>query len=180
MLENPLCPDVGIDIETNVETDVEPGKSPLPAKTVKADEPDEPDSSTVAAAATATAAVPSGLCRRSIQRLEIACLMLLLLLLVLGFFVPMVMYAYRHVFANEPGARAIVVQNAGRVVSVSQSGGMFTRALVETDQGFYALMDGVSLNKNEVLTLETLADKLRFLCDSQHRCLRLMANGQAQ
>ncbi|TXT40498.1 MAG: hypothetical protein FD135_1278, partial [Comamonadaceae bacterium] len=42
MLENPLCPDVGIDIETNVETDVEPGKSPLPAKTVKADEPDEP------------------------------------------------------------------------------------------------------------------------------------------
>jgi hypothetical protein len=39
-------------------------------------------------------------------------------------------------------------------------------------------MDGVSLNKNEALTLETRADKARFLCDSQHRCLRLVADGQ--
>lgn len=166
MSENPLCPDVGTDIETNVET----GQSPLPAETVKAD---EPESSTVAAAA-----LPSGLCRWWIQRLEIVCLMLLLLLLVLGLFVPMAMYAYRHVFVDEPRPRATVVQNAGRVVSVSQSGGMFTRALVETDLGYYALMDGVSLNKNEALTVETRADKVRFLCDSQHRCLRLVADGQ--
>lgn len=129
---------------------------------------------------TATAAAPSGICRCFVQRLAMVSLMLLLLLLVLGLFVPMVMYVYRHVFVDEPGSRAMVVQNAGRVVSVSQSGGFITRALVETDLGYYALMDGVSLNKNEALTLETRADKTQFLCDSQHRCLRLAVNGQTQ
>jgi hypothetical protein len=176
MSENPQSPDIGTD------THVESEKSPLPAQTVKADEANEPDSSAVAAVATATAAsaAPSGIWRRSIQRLEIASLMLLLVLLVLGIFVPMAMYAYRHVYVDEPEPRATVVQNAERVVPVSQNGGFITRALVETDLGYYALMDGVSLNKNEALTLESRADKLRFLCDSQHRCLRLVADGQAQ
>lgn len=172
MSENPLSSDAGADSDIDTET----GKSPRPAETVKAD---EPDSSTAAAAATA-AVIPLGMFRWSIKHLEIAFLTLLLVLLVLGIFVPMTIYAYRHVFMDEPGPRAIVVQNAGRVVSVSQSGGFITHALVETDLGYYALMDGVSLNKNEALTLETRSDKLRFLCDSQHRCLRLVADGQPE
>ena len=199
MSENPRSPDVGTDLgadtKTNVDTHVDTGQSPQPAQTFKADEADqadEPHSSTVGAVATAAtttttaadaaadAAAPLRKRRRSIQRLEILCLMLLLLLLVLGVFVPMAMYAYRHVFVEEPRPRASVVQNAGRVVSVSQSGGFIVRALVETDLGYYALMDGVSLNKNEALTLETRADRLPFLCDSQHRCVHLVADGQAQ
>ncbi|MCK9212957.1 MAG: hypothetical protein M0P52_00565 [Rhodoferax sp.] len=164
MSEDPLSPDVGTDTET--------GKSPLQAETVKADGQD--------ASTTAAAAVPLGRVRRSIKHLEIASLMLLLLLLVLGIFAPMTISAYRHVFMDEPRPTAVVVQNAGRVVSVSQSGGFITRALVETDLGYYALMEGVSLNKNEALTLETRADKVRFLCDSQHRCLRLVADGQPE
>ena len=187
MSENPRSPNVGTDLgadtKTNVDTDVDTGQSPPPDQAVKpdkADQADEPHSSKMAAVATAATAVPSGKCRRSIQRLEILCLMLLLLLLVLGVFVPMAMYAYRHVFVGEPVSQAMVVQNAGRVVSVSQSGGFIVRALVETDLGYYALMDGVSLNKNEALTLETRADKVRFLCDSQHRCVHLVADGQAQ
>jgi hypothetical protein len=92
----------------------------------------------------------------------------------------MTLYAYRHVFREEPAPKATVVQNAGQVVTVSLGGGCFTRALVETDLGYYALVEAISLAKQEALTLETRGDKARSLCDSQHRCLRLLSDGQTQ
>ncbi|MCB8747295.1 hypothetical protein LHU53_10280 [Rhodoferax sp. U2-2l] len=115
-----------------------------------------------------------------IKRTELHFLVLLivLLVLVLVIFVPLTQYAVRHVFWDEPVPKAVLVQNAGRVISVSLSGGFLARSLVETDQGFYALMDGISLARNEALTLEIREGRARFLCDSQHRCLRLMGDDQ--
>jgi hypothetical protein len=146
--------------------------SPLPVETVKADEQE--------ASTHAGAEVTLTRSRWWIERLGIVFVMLLLMFIVLGVFVPMTLYAYRHVFLDEPVSKATVVQNAGRVVSVSVDGGCFSRALVETDLGYYALMEAVSLNKHEALTLETRGDKVRVLCDSQHRCVRLLSDVQAQ
>jgi antitoxin component of MazEF toxin-antitoxin module len=146
--------------------------SPLPTETVKADEQD--------ASTRAGGEVPVVKSRWWIERLGIVFVMLLVLMIVLGIFVPMTLHAYRHVFREEPAPEATVVQNAGRVVSVSLGGGCFTRALVETDLGYYALVEAVSLNKHEALTLETRGDKARFLCDSQHHRVRLMPNDPAE
>jgi len=63
---------------------------------------------------------------------------------------------------------------AGRVITLRLHSGLMTRAVVETDLGFYALTSGVSLGKNEALTLELRAGAERFLCDAQHRCTRLL------
>ncbi|TXT33429.1 MAG: hypothetical protein FD135_5489 [Comamonadaceae bacterium] len=144
----------------------------LPAETVKVDEPNP------SAVTRGTASM--GVIHRLFKQVEIPFLMLLLLLMVLGFFVPMTMYAYHHVFLGESARQPHSVQNAGKVMSIHQGGGWITRALVETDLGYYALTDGISLNKNEALTLETRDDKVRFLCDSQHRCQSLVAQRQAQ
>ena len=62
---------------------------------------------------------------------------------------------------------------AGRVVSVSLASGWFTRTLVETDAGFFALTDGVGLGKGEALSLQMRGNGVRFLCDSQQYCMRL-------
>ena len=111
--------------------------------------------------------------RWRIKQMEIVFLLLLLVLLVLVFVVPMTLYALRHVFQDEPPQKVTHVQNAGRVISVSLGGGCLTRSLVETDLGYYALVDGISLARGEAMTLETREGKTRFLCDSRHRCLRL-------
>lgn len=66
------------------------------------------------------------------------------------------------------------VQNAGRVVRVSQTTGLVMRALVETDLGFYSLRDGISLGRGEAMVLETRATSRRYLCDAQQRCTQLM------
>lgn len=66
------------------------------------------------------------------------------------------------------------VRPAGRVVSVNLQGGLFSRTLVETDLGFYALGEGVSFFKNEALTLELRASGARYLCDLQHQCTELL------
>lgn len=61
---------------------------------------------------------------------------------------------------------------AGQVMAITLSDGLFTRALVKTSTGFYALIDGVSLEKNQPLTLELRANSARYLCDADHRCTK--------
>ena len=66
------------------------------------------------------------------------------------------------------------VQPGGHVISVTLSQGFFTRSLVQTDLGFYALTEGVSLPKGAAVSLELRASSQRFLCDEQHRCTELL------
>ena len=166
MSENPLSSDTVTGTETP--TDAIPGHSPSPASS--AGIPD--DGEQRHPPQPACREVPLERFRWVIKRLEIAFLMLLLLAVVLGIFVPMSVYTYRHFLMDAPKPKP-VVQSAGRVVSVSQSGGMITRALVETDTAYYSLVDGISLHKNEALTLENRGTRGNFLCDSAHRCQKL-------
>lgn len=72
-------------------------------------------------------------------------------------------------------AQVIVASTpAGQVQTVTLSGGLWTRALVQTDLGFYGLRDGMSLPRNEPLTLELRANTARYLCDAQHHCVELL------
>jgi hypothetical protein len=66
------------------------------------------------------------------------------------------------------------VQPAGKVMTVSLSAGLMTRALVETDSGYFSLLDGVSLAKGMSLLLEERVNGDRYLCDDQKHCTRLM------
>ena len=77
--------------------------------------------------------------------------------------------------AHAPGRIAVKsTQPAGRVLAVTLSQGLFTRSLVQTDLGFYALVKGVSLERDKPLTLEQRSNSERYLCDDQHRCTRLL------
>lgn len=62
---------------------------------------------------------------------------------------------------------------AGRVINVTLNDGWVPHSLVETDTGFFAVAGGVSLGKNEPLTLEVRANADRYLCDASHHCTRL-------
>jgi hypothetical protein len=168
MSENPLSSDTVTGTETPA--DAIPGHAPSPASS--AGIPD--DGEQRHPPQPACREVPLERFRWVIKRLEIVFLMLLLLAVVLGIFVPMSVYFYRHFLTDEPKPKVVSVQSAGRVVSVTQSGGWFARALVETDTGFYALVDAISLNKGEALTLEDKGPKRQFLCDSQHHCQKLV------
>lgn len=76
---------------------------------------------------------------------------------------------------HHPDVVSVVGERAaGRVQRVELHGGLFSRALVETDTGFYALEEGVSLNKGEPLTVQERANRSRHLCDTQQRCTRLL------
>lgn len=113
--------------------------------------------------------------KRLLQQLQTGVMVLLVLWLCLSFMVPAVVLPLAYFWSEHKEKEVIAVTSAGRVLTVSQTTGLFTRALVETDSGFYSLSDGVSLAKQEALTLETRGNRARFLCDSQHRCVRLMA-----
>ena len=77
--------------------------------------------------------------------------------------------------AHAPGRIAVTATvPAGRVLAVTLSQGLFTRSLVQTDLGFYALVKGVSLERDKPLTLEQRSNSERYLCDDQHRCTRLL------
>lgn len=75
---------------------------------------------------------------------------------------------------HEDRAPVLSESPAGLVMRVELHDGIFGRALVETDRGFYALIDAMSVNKGEQLTLLERRGGRRYLCDSQHRCTRLM------
>ncbi|MEO7106021.1 MAG: hypothetical protein ABIZ09_06590 [Rhodoferax sp.] len=78
-----------------------------------------------------------------------------------------------YIWNDLQGDKLRSTEPAGRVLAVAQSTGLFTRALVETDLGFYSLTDGASLAKAENLSLQTRGNGARFLCDSHQRCMRL-------
>ncbi len=65
---------------------------------------------------------------------------------------------------------------AGHVLRVELKGGLFTRALVETDVGFYALQEGASLRKGELVTLRERLDGSRSLCNLEGRCTGLLGS----
>jgi hypothetical protein len=167
MSENPLSSDAGTEAHTEAVT----GNSPLPTNSAfnsvnsEQGHPQQHESS----------AVPQGMFRWVIKYSWIALIILPLVVAMLGIFMPLAIYT--HAFMDAPKPKSTVVHNAGRVVSVTQSGGFFSRALVETDLAYYALADSVSLNKNEALTLENRDTGGNFLCDSQHRCQKLMPSG---
>ncbi|MBU0587156.1 MAG: hypothetical protein KJ852_01185 [Gammaproteobacteria bacterium] len=86
--------------------------------------------------------------------------------------------SYRY---GEP--RVVSTVPAGRVLGVQLHVGLFSFGLVETDTGFYALEEGVSFLKGEMLTLVERENRNRFLCDSGQHCTRLlrpMEQGGAQ
>lgn len=66
------------------------------------------------------------------------------------------------------------VEPAGQPIKVTVIGGLFSHTLLETDLGFYSLIEGVSLRKDQALTLERRANHRRFICDEKHRCSKLM------
>ena len=66
------------------------------------------------------------------------------------------------------------VEPAGQPIKVTVIGGLFSRTLLETDLGFYSLIEGVSLRKDQALTLERRANHRRFICDEKHHCTKLM------
>lgn len=75
---------------------------------------------------------------------------------------------------HESGASVQKETAAGQVLRVELRGGLFTRALVETDAGFYALQEGASLRKGELVTLRERQDGSRSLCDLEGRCTGLL------
>lgn len=66
------------------------------------------------------------------------------------------------------------VEPAGKVMAITLTNGLFTRALVETDVGFYVLIDAISLDKNKPMTLEVRVNSERYLCDEAKRCTKLL------
>lgn len=80
-----------------------------------------------------------------------------------------VLYIWNDIAEDE----VLGIAPAGHVVNVSLTAGLWTRALVQSDTGFYSLADGASLDKGEALTLETRGNRSRFLCDSRQHCMQL-------
>lgn len=73
-------------------------------------------------------------------------------------------------FVQEP----VSVRAAGRVAQVQLHVGFFSRAFVETDQGYFSLTEGVSLDKGEAVTVQERANGRRLLCDSHNYCTPLL------
>jgi hypothetical protein len=109
-----------------------------------------------------------------LKRLQVQLLVLLVIVICFSFLLVGLLLVPLTYFWSEKKEQEVVSSlTAGRVLSVSQTTGLFTRGLVQTDTGFFSLVDGVSLRMGEALTLETRANLARYLCDSQHRCIKL-------
>lgn len=109
-----------------------------------------------------------------LKRLQLQLLVLLVIVICFSFLlVGLLVVPMTYFWTEKKEQEVLSVQSAGRVLSVSQTTGLLTRGLVETDTSYYCLVDGVSLHKGETLTLETRGTQARFLCDSQHRCIKL-------
>jgi hypothetical protein len=65
-------------------------------------------------------------------------------------------------------------QSVGHLQSITYTGGWWPRAFVQTDLGFYALRDAISLQHGEELVLQTRGNQCRYLCDAQQRCTQLL------
>jgi len=66
------------------------------------------------------------------------------------------------------------VESVGTVTTVNLSSPWPTRTLVPTEIGFYAVSQGLSLDKGKPLTVELRGNQDRYLCDHAHRCARLL------
>lgn len=108
-----------------------------------------------------------------LDRLQTGVLVIMVLCLCFGFLALIAAFTMAHLWSDYKEKDILSVQRAGRVLAVSQTTGLLTRGLVETDTGYYSVIDGVSLNKHEALTLQTRGNRARFLCDSQQRCVAL-------
>lgn len=112
--------------------------------------------------------------RSRLERLRTGFVVLLVLSISWATFLAVVLAAsLMYDFDERKSELVELVVPAGRVITLRLHSGLMTRAVVETDLGFYALTSGVSLSKNEALTVELRAGAERFLCDAQHRCTRL-------
>ena len=105
------------------------------------------------------------------QRLVIA---FMSVLLAFGMLLLSVVAVFTHLLDDQGDKKVKVVQDGGHVQLVQLVNGPLMRSLVQTDIGFYALRDGVSLTKGETVTLETRDNNRRYLCDAQRRCTQLM------
>lgn len=108
-----------------------------------------------------------------LDRLQTGVMVTMILCLCFGFLALIAVFTMAHLWSDYKEKDILSVQSAGRVLAVSQTTGLLTRGLVETDTGYYSVIDGVSLNKLEALTLQTRGNRARFLCDSQQRCVAL-------
>jgi hypothetical protein len=108
-----------------------------------------------------------------LDRLQTGVLVIVVLCLCFGFLALFAAFTMAYLWSDYKEKDLLSVQSAGRVLAVSQTTGLLTRGLVETDTGYYSVIDGVSLNKHEALTLQTRGNRARFLCDSQQRCVAL-------
>lgn len=137
-------------------------------KQTKGEMPEAGDEAT--AVATQEAAKPKSrpdAIRRSARLSE-----LLMLLMGLGMAVLLITAGYMSYQNGEP--RIVSTVPAGRVLNVQLHVGLGSYGLVETDAGFYALEEGVSFMKGEMLTLVERESRNRFLCDSGQHCTRLL------
>ncbi|MBK9573687.1 MAG: hypothetical protein IPO43_13650 [Rhodoferax sp.] len=102
---------------------------------------------------------------------RVALTMVLCLLLsaaVLGFTLAGVYLVDRHL-----SAVVKEVESAGTVITVNLSSGWPARTLAQTETGFYAVSQGMSLDKGKPLTVQLRCNQDRYLCDPAHRCARL-------
>ena len=109
-------------------------------------------------------------------RLHRRILMFMVLLLGISTALSLISVAAYYLVIHLAQAQAPQVQTvrpAGRVLSVRLIGGLLSRGWVETDSGYYALEQGISLTKSSALSLEQ-RNTGAFLCDEQHRCTRLL------
>lgn len=108
-----------------------------------------------------------------LDRVQRNLFILLVLVICAAFLFLMAVLPLAYHYDKQRGQIVTSVTPAGRVLSVTFNSGLFTSSLVQTDVGFYGLSSGVSLGKNEALTLELRANADRYLCDAQHLCTRL-------
>jgi hypothetical protein len=65
-------------------------------------------------------------------------------------------------------------ESAGQLLAVGLSNGLFPRCLVETDMGYFSLVEGFSGYKGEALTLLIIDNQTRALSDGKQWCTLLV------
>ena len=103
-------------------------------------------------------------------------LVTMLVLMCIGFLILITVVSLAYLWSAGQERVVKEVRSAGRVLSVSQTSGTWIRSLVETDTVYFSLVDAVSLNKQEQVTLEVRGNRSRHLCDSERSCTRLISS----
>lgn len=114
--------------------------------------------------------------KRGIDRVQRTLLVMMLILTCVGCIILVTVVPLLYLWSARHEMVVTEVRNAGQVQSVSLASGMWTRSLVETDKGYFSLVDAVSINKQEQVTLEIRGNRSRFLCDREQRCTKLISS----